>query len=329
MSLNDRLIEASRKGDIVKVKSLLKEGADVNAKDDDGVSSLIFASSHSNNTSSLDTVRLLLKEGADVNEKEDDGESSLMYASRSSNSFSSLDTVKLLINEGADVNAENDDGWSSLMYASGNSNGTSSLATVKLLISEGADVNTKDDNGMTSLMTASGNSNGSSSLDTVRLLLDNGADPFFKNDLNKYPLDYCPTISCKKIISNAMWKIMNKSIKKSAKWFSDQPETPISLDIWELILLRSKQRQLCKDLSKEENKYVLQGFATMLNIPIIEKMTKRQLCNLVSKQLSQGGKYTTSKKNIGTDIIKLAKFLGINTDQSTDKILDDIFDYST
>ncbi len=245
-SLNDSLILASVKGDIVKIKSLLKEGADINAKDENGNTGLIFASRYSNRA----------------------------------------DSVRLLLDKGADVNAKNNKGSSSLMVASGNSNSTSSD-------------------------------------DIIRLLLDNGADPFTKSNEGKYPLYWCETISCKKIISNAMWKIMNNTIKKSAKWFSDQPETPISKNVWKLILLRNKQRQLCKDLSKEENKYVLQGFAGMLNIPITEKMTKSQLCNLVSNQLSQGEKYTANKENI-PDIIKLAKNLGINTDQSIDKILDDI-----
>ena len=278
------LILASEKGNIVKIKSLLKEGADVNAKDDNGNTGLIFASANSNGTSSLDIVELLINEGADVNAKNVDGWSSLMYAA--TDSTSSLDTVRLLLDSGADINDKNNDGWSSLMYASAGSDNVSSL-------------------------------------DTVRLLLDRGADPFVKNFKNKYPLDLCPTESCKKIISTSMWKIMNNSIKKSAKWFSKQPEIPISKNVWELILLRAKQRQLCKDLNKEENKYVLQGFATMLNIPITENMTKKQLCNLVSKQLSQGRKLKTNKEK-ETDIIGRAKFLGVNTDQPVDKILDDI-----
>jgi len=42
----DRLIEASKSGDIEKVKRLLAEGADVNARDADGWTALIHASWH-------------------------------------------------------------------------------------------------------------------------------------------------------------------------------------------------------------------------------------------------------------------------------------------
>jgi len=359
MNLNDRLIEASKNGDIVKIKSLLKEGADINANDNHwGKTALMTAVKYSGTTSSLDTVRLLLNNGADINSNDRFGLTSLMTASTYSSTTSSLDTVELLINKGADVNAKNDSGMSSLIFSSWVSNTSSSLATIRLLLKEGANVNDKNNFGWTSLTYASRYSNSTSSLDTIRLLLDNGAninakdndgwtilmraswvsdndssddtirlllsygaDPFVKSNKGKYPLDVCPTESCRKIISSSMWNIMNNSIAKSAEFYSE--ETPISKDVWELILLRNKQRQLCKDLSKEENKYVLQGFATMLNIPISVLMTKRQLCNLVSKQLSQGRKLKTNKENL-VDIIKLAKKLGINTDQSIDKILDDI-----
>ena len=63
------LINASKNGNIKKIKLLIENGADVNAKDNDGSTSLIFASMYSNDTSSLDTVKLLLENGADVNAK--------------------------------------------------------------------------------------------------------------------------------------------------------------------------------------------------------------------------------------------------------------------
>jgi len=292
MNMNDRLIEASKKGDIVEIKSLLKEGADVNFKDNSGRTSLIYASVFSNGTSSLKTVELLISEGADVNAKDNNGQTSLMFSSAHSNSTSSLNTAELLLDNGADVNAKDKMGQSSLFFA----------------------INAKD------------------LLDTVRLLLSYGADPFVKTNKGKYPLDLCKTNSCKKIISTSMWEIMNNNVKKLSGQYSTK--TPISKNIWELILLRNKQRQLCKDLKSEKNKYVLQGFAGMLSIPIAENMTKSQLCNLVSKQLSWGGKYSQESvkyllrkdklATIGKDIRNLANSLGINTDQPVDNIMNDI-----
>ncbi len=325
MNPDDRLIEASQNGDIVKVKSLLKEGANVNFKNN---SSLFVSSFYSGTTSSDDMVRLLISEGANVNAKSQNGQTVLMVASSYSNSTSSLSTVKLLLDKGADINAKDNNGMTSLMFSTSYSNSTSSLTTIELLLDKGANIEAKDIDGFTSLTYASSYSNSTSSLDTVRLLLSYGADPFIKSNKGKYPLDHCKTISCKKIISTSMWNIMNNTIKKSAGIYSE--ETPINKDIWELILLRNKQRQLCKDLGSEENKYVLQGFATMLNIPITVLMTKSQLCNLVSKQLSWGGKYSEEsvkylqRKDKLADVIKLAKFLNIDTNQSFYKILDDI-----
>ena len=367
--MDERLIEASKKGDIVKVKSLLKEGANVNAKDYHGNTSLILSSKYSNTSSSDDMVRLLINEGADVNAKTNKEQTSLMIASVYSDTISSLDTIRLLLDNGANVNEKDNHGRTSLIYASAYSNGTSSLATVSLLLDKGANVNSKDSNGQTSLMFASAHSNSTSSsataellldngadvgaktnngqtslmfasansnnyspLDIIRLLLDRGADPFVKDSENKYPLDICKTTSCKKIISTSMWNIMNNNVKLLSGQYSTK--TPISKNVWELILLKNKQRQLCRDLSKEENKYVLRGFATMLSIPIAEKMTKRQLCNLVSKQLSWGGKYSQESvkyfqrkeklATIGKNINNWANSLGINIDQPFDKIWDDI-----
>ena len=321
MKLVYRLIEAADTGNIGNIKSLLEEGADVNGKNVAGGTSLMYSSINHNGTSSLDKVKFLLDNGADINAKNKNGMSSLMYSSMLSNSTSSLDTVRLLLEKGADVNSQSTNGMSSLMYSSMDSNSNSSLDTVRLLLDSGADINAKNKRGQSSLMLASLFSITTSSDDTIRLLLSYGADVLAKNNEGKYPLDQCRNESCKKIISNAMWKIINDNVKKLSGQYSTK--TPISKDIWELILLRNKQRQLCKDLSKEENKYVLQGFSRMLNIPITEKMTKRQLCNLVSKQISQGRKLKTNKENF-PDIIKLAKTLGININQPIDKILDDI-----
>jgi len=282
---------------------------------------LVYSLIKASDVGNIDKIKSLLEEGADINGKDFLGRTSLMWASLKSNSTSSLDTVSFLLDRGADVNAKSINGMSSLMYSSMDRDSTSSLDTVRLLLDSGADVNAKNKRGQSSLMLASLFSITTSSDDTIRLLLSYGADVLAKNNEGKYPLDLCRNETCKKIISNAMWNIMNKNVEKLSGQYST--ETPISKDIWELILLRNKQRQLCKDLRKEENKYILQGFAGMLNIPITEKMTKSQLCNLVSKQISQGRKLKTNKENL-PDIIKVAKTLGINIDQSIDKILDDI-----
>ena len=60
------LIEAAKKGDLEQVRDLLDEGADVNAKNGDGLTALMAAAE----TGNLDVVKFLIEKGADVNARE-------------------------------------------------------------------------------------------------------------------------------------------------------------------------------------------------------------------------------------------------------------------
>ena len=68
----------------------------------------------------------------------------------------------------------------------------------------------------------------------------------------------------------------------------------------------------------------------MLHIPVTEEITKSQLCDLVSKQLSWGGTYGQESKDFLLKleskkyIVKAAQLMGTNTRQSIDKILKDL-----
>ena len=86
-----------------------------------------------------------------------------------------------------------------------------------------------------------------------------------------------------------MWDIMYGNVKIKVNRLKNK--FPINKDVWELILLRNKEKSLCKNLSSPENKYILMGFASMLNIPVTENMTKGDLCMIISKQLSSGQNY--------------------------------------
>lgn len=69
MSLNEELLDASKKGDVEKVKKLLKEGADANAKDRFGFTPLHYTALNGH----FEVVKLLIERGADVNAKDKDG----------------------------------------------------------------------------------------------------------------------------------------------------------------------------------------------------------------------------------------------------------------
>ena len=62
-TLDEQLIGAAKSGDLAAVKTLLAKGADVNAKDGDGLTALIAAAGEGQ----LEVVRLLLNKGADAN----------------------------------------------------------------------------------------------------------------------------------------------------------------------------------------------------------------------------------------------------------------------
>lgn len=96
------LINAVRAGNAKQVKKLIKSGADVNAKDDEGKTALMWASMYGHN----DMIKFLIKNGADVNAKDNNGNTALMFASK----YGHDDIVKLLTEAGADANIKNNEG---------------------------------------------------------------------------------------------------------------------------------------------------------------------------------------------------------------------------
>jgi ankyrin repeat protein len=101
--------EAALKGNIEAVKQHLAAGADVNAKNEDGVTPL----DHATLWGHKEIVELLLAKGADLNAKDNDGWTSLHNAAYRGHK----QIVELLIAEGADVNAKTNDGRTPLDLA--------------------------------------------------------------------------------------------------------------------------------------------------------------------------------------------------------------------
>lgn len=95
---NQVLIEAAKQGELEKVKSLLDGGADINGKDKNGFTALMWASSKGH----LEIVKLLLDKGADINARHSHGDIALIMAS----SEGHLEVVRLLLNNGSDINAK-------------------------------------------------------------------------------------------------------------------------------------------------------------------------------------------------------------------------------
>jgi hypothetical protein len=129
---DEALFVAAFNGDTSLVKSLLDKGVEINAKDNDGCSSLMLAS-YGGHT---EIVELLLDRGSDINAKDDDGETALINAIMGRQ----VEIVAILIDKGADIEAKNNNGRTALMIAVLNGD----TETVELLRDKGADI--KNDN---------------------------------------------------------------------------------------------------------------------------------------------------------------------------------------
>ena len=98
--------DVSKNVDASKIKYLIERGADVNAKEEYGNTSLHWASL----MDCIEIVKLLLDRGADVGATDKDRWTPLHWASE----YNCIEIAKLLLEKGADVNSENNGGWTPL-----------------------------------------------------------------------------------------------------------------------------------------------------------------------------------------------------------------------
>lgn len=156
------IADAAERRDAARVKALVQQKADVNAKQPDGTTALIWAV-HWND---LDLAKALLKAGADPKAANRLGASALSEAAALGNPA----LVAALLDAGADAKSlTTPDGETVLMTAARAGN----LETVKLLLDRGANVNAVENyKGQTALMWAAAQKHSQ----IVKLLLDRGAD---------------------------------------------------------------------------------------------------------------------------------------------------------
>ncbi len=155
------LINASEKGDLETVSSLLAGGANPNGIGTGDWTPLKKAAGKGH----IEIVRLLVENGADVNPKGQYEMTALHHAAARHHD----DIVEYLLEQGADINAKNDEDETPLRWESkfgGN------IDTCRLLVSRGADVDWEDMHGLTPLILAAGQDR----RDAARLYLENGAD---------------------------------------------------------------------------------------------------------------------------------------------------------
>jgi len=134
-SLRDAMATYKGRNDIEKIRELLLK--DINEVDDDGYTSLMYASQYGY----TELVKVLIAEGVKLNIKDNDGNTALMRAVKSGY----IDVVKALIEAKAKINLKNNDGNTALILAAGYGH----MGIVKALRSAWANSNAKNKYGDT------------------------------------------------------------------------------------------------------------------------------------------------------------------------------------
>jgi ankyrin repeat protein len=183
---------AARTGDDELVETLIAARADVNAKDNDDHTPLMYWVI---NSDSSDVIHSLIRCGADIAARDKGGWTALMYAAENGHtncidaliaagSDASISTalilaarddqpaaITTLIADKADKDATDSDGWSPLMYAAYHGH----IKSVDALISVGANVNVRGNSGATALSCAMSGNDGKGYPDVIAALKAAGA----------------------------------------------------------------------------------------------------------------------------------------------------------
>ena len=157
------LMMASEKGNVDFINVLLKDGADINIADADGDTCLHISVLQG---CSIEVLQTLIDHGVDVNAIDEKGDTALMLASEKGN----VEFIYLLLKAGADPNIADGDGNTWLHHSI---IGESKGEVLQMIINHGAQVNATNKMGDTALMIASGKGN----VDGTNVLLEAGADP--------------------------------------------------------------------------------------------------------------------------------------------------------
>ena len=161
------LIDAVRRGDVVAVRALLDQTADVDAPAADGATALLWAVHEQR----LAIVELLLDAGADVTATNRYGVGSASLAAENGNAA----TLERLLDAGVDPETTMPGGETLLMTAAR----TGDSDTVRVLLARGADPNARESlRGQTALMWAAANNNAAA----IHVLAEQGADIHARTD---------------------------------------------------------------------------------------------------------------------------------------------------
>ena len=175
------LHDAAKKGHTEEAMTLIKKGADVNARTEKGNSPLHFAA----DAGHTETAMALIEKGADVNAGNENGWTPLHFAAKKGHT----ETAMALIEKGADVNAGDEFGSNTPLHFAAYEGHTE---TAMALIEKGADVNARDGLGNTPLhwaATKKGRTETAMAL-IAMALIRKGADVNARNEYGWTPLHF-------------------------------------------------------------------------------------------------------------------------------------------
>ena len=159
-----------------KAKELIKMGANVNAKDEEGNTSIMFAAQNA----PIEILKFLIENDAKINIRNHEGKTPLILAA----TFNKKEILEFLINNGAQVDETDYAGETPLMYAV---SFNCPIDVIETLIKKGAHVNDMYSSGLTILMRAAKYGKNPK---IITVLINNGADYKIKSKEGKTALDY-------------------------------------------------------------------------------------------------------------------------------------------
>ncbi len=148
--LTPLMLASALSADPEVIQVLLAAGAKTNARNESGMTPLLFVACVNESPKASEMINTLIEAGADVDAREEKGSTPLIHAAWRN----SPEVVKALIAAGAKVNARTGAGLTPLMYAAGYSDNPK---VVKILLNAGADGRPKSYEGKTAFDYAKGN----------------------------------------------------------------------------------------------------------------------------------------------------------------------------
>lgn len=158
-----RVVQAAMRGDLAAVRTLVKQKADVNAAQGDGMTALHWAAFKDD----LEMVQILVQAGADIKATTRIGAQTPLFVACTTGNAAIIES---LLKAGADANSINTaDGQTALMRAAASGD----AEAVKMLLAHGARVNAKEKaHGQTAVMFAAAENRGA----VIKVLAGHGAD---------------------------------------------------------------------------------------------------------------------------------------------------------